>query len=103
MQTLSPTPKPAAQSLTVRSGIATSISGIVATVAIWSQDPATYQKAAGCLNSFGLNAGADWALKISAALPMILGFVTVYGRISARRPLYTPKGVPGPNKPTPYA
>lgn len=80
-------PKPASRSLTVQSGIATTLSGFVATAVLWGQDPANYQKAAGCLNAFGLTEQADAVLKVAASLPMIFGLLTIYGRVRAKRPI----------------
>jgi hypothetical protein len=93
------TPKPALNSLTIQSGILTSVSGVVTTVFLFTSSPENMGRAATCLNAFGLTGTADAVLKFSAALPMILGLVTVFGRIKAKRTVYTAPGFPGSNPP----
>jgi hypothetical protein len=90
--------KPALSSLTVQSGLLTTLSGAVSAVVLLFSDPTNYEKAGQCLTIFGQTESADTLLKISAVLPIFLGALTVIGRVRAVRPVYTPAGVPGRDK-----
>jgi hypothetical protein len=90
--------KPALSSLTVQSGLMTTLSGAISFGVLLFSDPSNYEKAGQCLTIFGQNETADNLLKISAVLPLFLGLSTVVGRVRAVRPVYTPKGFPGRDK-----
>ena len=98
MKTLS---KPALSSMTIQSGILTTLSGVISGAVLFFSDQSNYEKAGQCLTLFGQNETAESLLKISAVLPMFLGLATIVGRHRAVRQIYTPKGFPGRDKEVP--
>ena len=71
-----------------------------ASVAALITSPVFHAQAADCLETFGQSSLAQTLTTLS---PIILalcgGALSAYGRTQAKTQIYTPKGVPGANKP----
>ena len=61
--------------------------------------PAFHSQAGECLSALGQDGLASKLAALSPAIAMLGGILSAYGRSQATIQIYTPKGLPGANRP----
>jgi hypothetical protein len=72
---------------------------VVGAVGALITSPVFHQQAADCLETFGQSELAQTLLTLAPILTLGGGALSAHGRLNAKTQIYTPKGLPGNDKP----